>query len=505
MSIVGIDLGTTNSLVAELDNTGRPRIVHNREGANVTPSVVHYQSGGKATVGQEAKSMIGIEKDVFYEFKRGMGSSATYQTSSGTVSPTDLSALVLKRLKADYESSIGQATSVVVTVPANFRNEAREATLAAAREAGLSTDFLLNEPTAAALYYSNVSGLLLDGNYVVFDLGGGTLDVSVIKAKGNDIEVLASEGLQELGGKDFDQKLLEIVARKFKDSTGIEFNEFDFGFSKNDAEEIKKSLSNVREKKVQLFGQGIKPTSLVLTREEFEESISGLIAQTELLCETALAEANLEPHSIKEVFLAGGSSRIPLVRSAVSKFFGKEALMNGNPDEVIALGAAIYAGLKAERSTLNPLQSQAVSGISFQEISPAYFGTLSLDSDKQAMGITARRNNVIIEKNSKIPCSKAESFYTVHDNQTSVKLTITQAPTNEIDPRFVRVIWEGSLELPPNRAAGQEISVTYSYFENGTMHAEFMDVGSSKKTEVDIQAQSEGSKTTIDINQFIVE
>lgn len=505
MSIVGIDLGTTNSLVAELDNTGRPRIVHNREGVNVTPSVVHYQSNGKATVGQEAKSLIGIETDVFAEFKRAMGSSTSYATSAGNVSPTDLSALVLKRLKDDFESSIGQATSVVVTVPANFRNEAREATLAAAREAGLNTEYLLNEPTAAALYYSNVSGLQLDGNYVVFDLGGGTLDVSVIKAKGNDIEVLASEGLQELGGKDFDHKLLEIVAKKFKTATGIEFNEFDFGFSKNDAEEIKKSLSNVKEKKIQLFGQGIKPTSISVSREEFEESISGLIAQTELLCETALAEANLESSNVREVFLAGGSSRIPLVRATVSKFFGKEALMNGNPDEVIALGAAVYAGLKAEKSNLNPLQSQAVSGISFQEISPAYFGTLSLDSDKQAMGISARRNNVIIEKNVKIPCSKSESFYTVHDNQTSVRLTITQAPTPEVDPRFVRVIWEGNLELPPNRPAGQEIKVTYSYNENGTMHAEFMDVGSSKKSEVAISAQNEGSQTTIDINQFIVE
>lgn len=505
MAIIGIDLGTTNSLVAELDNTGRPRIVHNREGVNVTPSVVHYQSGGKATVGQEAKSVIGIETDVFYEFKRDMGTSATYKSSRGSVTPTDLSALVLRRLKDDFESSVGKATAVVVTVPANFRNEAREATLAAAREAGLSTDILLNEPTAAALYYANVSGLQLDGHYVVFDLGGGTLDVSVIKAKGNDVEVLASEGLQKLGGKDFDQKLLEIVARKFKASTGIEFNEFDFGFSKNDAEEVKKSLSNVKEKKIQLFGQGIKPTSITVSREEFEEAISGLIAQTELLCETAMAEAGLNPSDIKEIFLAGGSSRIPLVKTTASKFFGREALMSGNPDEAIALGAAIYAGFKADKQHLNPLQTQAVSGIAFQEIAPAYFGTLTIDSEKKAIGIAARRNNVIIEKNAKIPCSKTESFYTVSDNQTAVNCTITQAPTNEIDPRFVRVIWEGSLELPAGRPAGQEISVTYSYSENGTMSAVFLDVASSKKTEVDIAAQGDGAQTTIDINQFIVE
>jgi len=505
MAIIGIDLGTTNSLLAELDITGRPRIVHNREGVNVTPSVVHYQTNGKVTVGQEAKSLIGIEPDVFFEFKRDMGTSALYESSRGPVTPTDLSALVLKKLKEDFEAAVGKASTVVVTVPANFRNEAREATLAAARVAGLDYDILLNEPTAAALYYANVSGLQLDGNYVVFDLGGGTLDVSVIKAKGNDVEVLSSEGLQKLGGKDFDQKLMEIVAVKFKAATGVNFNEYDFGFSKNDAEEVKKSLSNVKEKKIQLFGQGIKPTSISVTREEFEEAISGLIAQAELLCETALAEANLSPTEIKEVFLAGGSSRIPLVKMSVSRFFGRDALVHGNPDEAIALGAAIYAGFKADKKSLNPLQSQAVSGLVFQDVAPAYFGTLSIDSEKQAIGISTRRNNVIIEKNAKIPCSRTESFFTVADNQTAVNCTITQAPTNEVDPRFVRVIWEGKLELPPGRPAGQKISVTYSYNENGTMRAVFLDVASSKQTEVDIAAQGDGVQTTIDINQFIVE
>lgn len=505
MSIIGIDLGTTNSLVAELDNTGRPRIVHNREGINLTPSVVHYQAGGKVTVGQEAKSLIGIEKDVFSEFKREMGTSTTYLSSKGELTPTDLSALVLKRLKDDFESSVGKATSAVVTVPANFRNEAREATLAAIRETGLSTDILLNEPTAAALYYANVSGLQLNGYYVVFDLGGGTLDVSVIKATGNDVEVLASEGLQALGGKNFDEKLLEIVSRKFKASTGNELNEFDFGFSKNDAEDVKKSLSNVKEKKIQLFGQGIKPTSIIVTRDEFEESISSFMAQAEFLCENVLELAALTPRDIKEIFLAGGSSRIPLVKTTMSKFFGRDALMTGNPDEVIALGAAIYAGFKADKKHLNPLQSQAVAGITFQEISPAYFGTLVRDDGKKAMGIAAMRNSIIIEKNVKIPCSKTETFYTVLDSQTSVICSITQAPTPEVDPRFVRVIWEGSIELPPGRPAGQEVKITYSYNENGTMHAEFLDVASSKKTEANIGAQRDAVQSTLDINKFIVE
>lgn len=505
MSIIGIDLGTTNSLVAKLDNVGRPQIVHNFEGLNLTPSVVYFKSEKESVVGAEAKACLGIEKNVFSKFKRDMGSSVTYPFGNKDLTPVDLSALVLSKIKKDAESSAGVHDTVVITVPANFRNEAREATLSAARLAGFNTDILLNEPTAAALYYAHQSGTKLNGIYVVYDLGGGTLDVSIIKAKDNDVEVLSSEGLQKLGGEDFDLKILEIVAKKFKAETGKEFNSEDYGFGKLDAEEVKKALSSVQEKKVRLIGQGISPTTITVTRTEFEEAISGSIAQTEMLCESAIVEANISVSDIRDIFLAGGSSRIPLVKKTLTKLFGKEPITSGNPDEAIALGAAIYAGYKTEKSKLNPLQAEAIAGIKFQEIAPAYFGTISRDTAKAARGIVASLNNIIISKNEKIPCSKTESFYTVADNQINVKCSITQSPNAESDPRFVRVIWEGDLELPPNRPEGQEIQITYSYHENGTMHAEFLDIGSKKKTEVDIASQSQGNESTININDFIVE
>ena len=501
MSIIGIDLGTTNSLVAQLDNVGRPQIIHNSEGSNLTPSVIFFDTNKKAVVGQSAKSNMSFEeKRTFFKFKREMGSSKTYELDGSNITPTDLSALVLQKLKQDYENAVGAADSVVITVPANFNNEAREATLAAAKAAGFETDMLLNEPTAAALFYAYQSGTKLNGKYVVYDLGGGTLDISVIQAKDEDVEVLATEGIQKLGGEDFDQKILDLVASKLKQQCGVVFNEVDYGFSRLEAEDLKKSLSNVSEKKVRLVGRDIPPTVVTITRSEFEESISGLIAQTEMLCETVLIEANVSISDIDGVFLAGGSSRIPLVKKTLEKFFHMEPIVAGNPDEAIALGAAIYAGYKANKTILNPLQAQAVAGMKFQEIAPHYFGTIYSDSRTNVS-----KNGIIIKKNEKIPCKKTDSFYTVHENQDSVNCRITQSPQPETDPRFVRTIWEGQLELPPNRPSGQEIAITYSYLENGTMHAEFLDVSSGKKTEVDISGQSLGAKTALNINDFIVE
>ena len=505
MAIIGIDLGTTNSLAAQLDSVGRPQIVHNSDGNNLTPSVVWFDVEGKATVGHAAKANKDIEKNVFDSFKRKMGTPTTYPLGELNLTPTDLSALVLAKIKIDFEKSVGPADTVVITVPANFRNEAREATLAAANAAGFKTDMLLNEPTAAALYYAHQSGKKLNGIYVIYDFGGGTLDVSVIKANGEDVEVLSSQGLQELGGIDLDRKIIEIVGKKFKVKLGIEFNTEDFNFNQNDAEDVKKSLSVLEEKKIRLIGQGIQPTVLTITRKEFEEAISGYIAQSEMLCETAMLEAKIDISDIEDVFLAGGSSRIPFVKKTLAKLFTKEPVTTGNPDEAIALGAAIYAGYKTDKKNLNPLQTQAVSAMKFQEIAPAYFGTISRDSAKAARGIEASLNNTIIKKNEKIPCSKTESFYTIYEGQTVVGCTITQSPNNESDPRFVRVIWKGDLELPPKRPAEQEIQVTYSYHENGTMHAEFLDVASKKKTEVDIASQCVGVSSSININDFIVE
>ena len=501
MAIIGIDLGTTNSLVAQLDSNGLAQVVHNREGSNLTPSVVWLQDASKKAfkVGIEAKNNLGQEENIYSKFKREMGKKMRYPFYNSDLSATDLSALVLQKLKQDYEDSVGKADSVVITVPANFSNEQRQATLAAAKAAGIETDLLLNEPTAAALYYANKMGKDLDGLYVIFDLGGGTLDISIIKANGMDVEILASEGVQKLGGEDFDDKIIEIVAKKFKEKFNKNFDAETYNFSENDAEEVKKALSTLDEKKITILGPDVAKTTFTITREEFEESISSYIGQTEMLCETVLVEAKIKKDQVTEIFLAGGSSRVPIVQEVLKKFFNKKPLAYGNPDEAIALGAAIYAGYKANKKVLKPEQQKAVSKIKFQEVAPAYFGTISQSNNQQ------EQNSIIINKNEKIPCSKTDSFYTVHDNQVSVKLTITQSPVQETDPRFVRIIWSGTLDLPPNRTQGQELKFTYSYLENGVMKAEFLDVQSGKKVEVDIAAQSEGAETSINIDDYLVE
>lgn len=500
MSIIGIDLGTTNSLVAQLDGSGSPQIIHNSEGMNLTPSVVWFNDSSKKSfkVGVEAKNNIGIEENIYFKFKRPIGSKLRYPFFNSQITPTDLSAIILQKLKQDYEQVVGKAETVVITVPANFRNEAREATLAAAKAAEIDTDLLLNEPTAAALYYAYKMGKDLNGIYVIFDLGGGTLDISVIKANGMDIEILASEGIQSLGGEDFDEKIIELLATKFEEKFNKKFNIDDVNFSKVEAEEIKKALSTLNEKKVTIVGSGIPKTTFTITREEYEEAISKYIIQMEMLCESVLVEAKIVKDQIEEIFLAGGSSRTPVVQSILKKFFKKPPQMLGNPDEAIALGAAIYAGYKADKKILKPEQKKTVSTIKFQEVAPAFFGYISLDTSNH------EQNSIIIRKNAKIPCSITEPFYTVHDNQTAVNLRITQSPIEEKDPRFVRIIWNGQLDLPPNRPKGKEVRVTYAYQENGVMRAEFEDSESGKKVEVDITAQSEGAETTINIDDFLV-
>lgn len=501
MAIIGIDLGTTNSLVAQFDSVGRVQIIHNSEGSNLTPSVIYLEDGDDhPLVGAQAKSEISTRpQNVALEFKRLMGTSEEISLAGRKFSATDLSALLLRKLRVDYEASVGVPESVVVTVPANFTNEAREATLAAISAAGIKTQHLLNEPTAAALYYAHSQGKKLKGNYLVYDLGGGTFDVTAIKVDGDDIQVLGSEGVARLGGKDFDQKITELLAKKFEQKFSRTFNPSDLSWGSDKAEEVKKSLSQLDEKKIRLVGSDIPPTTFVITREEFEQAISGLVAQTELQVESLLAETNLAIDDVQDVFLAGGSSRIPMVKASLERLFGRPPLVLGNPDEAIALGAAIYAGFKAGKESLNPLQKSAVGGISFQEVAPHFFGTIIRRADGK-MG-----NDILIPKNTNIPCEVTQSYYTVDAGQTSIRCTITQSPQNESDPRFVRIIWEGELELPEGRPEGQKIDITFAYKENGTMDATFLDVASNRKTQINIAAQNSSAKTRLNLDQFVVE
>ena len=496
-AFIGIDLGTTFSAVATIDETGRPTIVANRDGKNITPSCV-TESDGIVEVGEFARKTWGNAPErAAARFKRDMGTTNTHFIGGQEFSPTELSTLVLKKLLKDTQQAIGPVGEAVVTIPANFAHEAREATMAAATAAGLNVKYIINEPTAAALYYAFKTGETLSGIYAVYDLGGGTFDVSIIRVDGQDVEVLASNGVSKLGGDDFDDILLGIVAKKYKQATGDEVESDDF--TKNDAEEEKISLSG-RKRTTARAGREL----IDIRRDEFEEAISSKVTQAEMICEATIHEAGIEAADVRGVFLAGGSTRIPLVQESIRRVFKQEPISSVNVDEVVSLGAALYAAYKGDRSTLSAVQKNSISKIKVSESTNMCFGTISIGHDA-ARDEAKMQNSILIRKGEKIPCSVTESFYTVYDGQSGVACQVTQSTAPETDPRFVKVIWEGELELPPDREANQEIKVTFAYDENQIMMCSFLDVATGRETEIDLSMASSGKDAGETIENFIVE
>lgn len=495
MRYIGIDLGTTFSAVAFLDDTGSPKIIKDGEGNNITPSCV-AQIKGTFEVGERARRHWGNAPDeAAARFKRDMGTEKSYSVCGEALSPTDLSGEVLRHMKEIATDALGNNVSAVVTIPANFAHEAREATMQAAKEAGLNIKHIINEPTAAALYYAYAEQEELQGIYAVYDLGGGTFDVSIINVNGSDVEVLSSHGVSKLGGDDFDKALLELVQEKYQEQEGKTFEEDDFTL--NDAEEEKINLSRRKRTTAQ-----IGRTFIDIRREDFEEKISALIAQTEMLCESALDEAGITADSVQAVFLAGGSTRSPIVRESVIRIFGKEPIATANVDEVVALGAALYSAYKSDGAGLSPSQAKSLEAIKVAEAATMCFGTSTL-SWNDSKGADELQNDVLIARGEKIPCSVTKTYYTVSDNQTSLNCTINESRTPERNVKFVKNIWTGDLELPEGRPAGQPIEITFSFTENQIMAAEFKDVETGKTTNIELSVSGESQKAK-DGSKFLV-
>lgn len=496
-AFIGIDLGTTFSAVATIDETGRPTIVHNQVGSNITPSCV-AEIDGKMDVGEPARRQWGnAPKSAAARFKRDMGTSAKHYINGQELTPQQLSAYVLKKLVSDAEQIIGPIEEAVVTIPANFAHEARDATMSAAKAAGLNVRYIINEPTAAALYYAFKSGDELGGNYAVYDLGGGTFDISIIRVDGQDVEVLSTNGVSKLGGYDFDTALKKLVQSKFKAMTGEKLEDDDF--TSNDAEEEKKALSARQRVTVRVARQMID-----ISRDEFEEAISSYITQAEMLCEATLDEAGIDLDGINGVFLVGGSTRIPAVVESVKNVFKMEPTATANVDEVVALGAALYAAYKGDRDKLSVVQKNAIEKIKVSESTSKCFGTISIGHD-QARDKLHLRNSIIIRKGEKIPCSVTESFYTVHNDQETVDCKVTESSAVETDPRFVKVIWEGELKLPSGRPENQEIQVTFAYDDNQIMKCSFVDVATKRETTIDLSMASSKSNEDSKVEKFLVE
>lgn len=498
-NIIGIDLGTCFSVLAVIDETGRPQVVRGGDGSNLLPSCVKIDPVTMvAEVGENARKEWGVSlsSNVAARFKRTIGTPKKYSLANREYSPEELSAFVLKKLVKEAENIVGPITKAVITVPANFANEAREATMTAAKMAGLEVEYIINEPTAAALYYAFKNGEEFHGNYAVYDLGGGTFDISIIKVDGQQIDVLASNGIQKLGGDDFDDALFSLVGKKYKDMTGEKMDTLDY--DKDSAESNKKSLSSGKSVLMRINRKLIE-----ITREEFEESISSKIAQAEMLCEATLEEAGLRIDEITKVLLAGGSTRMPIVVESIERVFNQKPINAINVDEVVSLGAALYAAYKADRNTLTPTQRIAVEKINIQDVAGMNYGTLILDGNsslKDHMMI----NDILIQKNANIPCDVTRSYYTVNANQTAVDCDVTECAMFETDPRFVKVIWRDELALPAGRPPGQEVVVVFRYDSNQIMHCKFTDKDTGREKEVSLSMLTKNASST-GINDFTVE
>ena len=497
-AFIGIDLGTTFSAVATIDETGRPKIVHNQDGSNVTPSCVVETSEGVMEIGEFARRQWGnAPETAAARFKRDMGTSVTHAINGQEFTPSQLSTFVLKKLLSDAAQTLGSIGEAVVTIPANFAHEARDETMAAAKAAGLNVQHIINEPTAAALYYAFKSGEELGGVYAVNDLGGGTFDVSIIRVDGQDVEVLATNGVSKLGGDDFDLALKKLVQEKYKDLTGDELEDDDFTL--NHAEEQKKSLSARKQVTFKVARQLVD-----INRDEFEEAISTHITQAEMLCEATIDESGIDVSDIEGVFLAGGSTRIPIVTESVRNAFKKEPTASVNVDEVVALGAALYAAFKGDRANLSVVQKNAIEKIKVSESTGMCFGTISVTHD-QTRDAPKLCNSILIRKGEKIPCSVTESFYTVHEGQEGVDCQVTESKAIETDPRFVKVIWEGKLKLPPDRPANQEVKITFAFDDNQIMKCSFVDVSTKRETSIDLSMASSKSTDAKEVEKFLVE
>ena len=482
---IGIDLGTTYSAAAYVNPQGKPELLVNRDGDRLTPSVVMFQ-GEIPIVGTMAlRSAASSPLDVVQFVKRSMGDPTwKFETSGGqTYRPEEISAIILKRLKDDAELVLGgEVTDAVITVPAYFDDAPRRATMDAGKIAGLNVRRVLNEPTAAALAYGverEISGTIL-----VFDLGGGTFDVTLLTAQGNDFDVIATHGDRNLGGFDFDNLLMRLLDERFQAAGGPSLLDDPVAEAelRDKAEVAKRSLTTVEQTRVVLSAHGFSQV-IPVTRAEFEDVTSSLLSRTRDVAELVLDEAGRDWSQVDHIILAGGSTRMPMVSAMLQRASGLTPLRAVNPDEVVALGAAVQAHLveselvKADpaRASLLPVLASSVRP-RVRDVTSQGLGAIAV----RRGGVSADdvENVVIIPANTRIPAKKSQVFETIEDNQTRLKVEVTQG--DDDDPAYVREIGEQTFPIPPY-PAGAPFEVTYAYDVDQTVHIEVRDLTSGRE------------------------
>ena len=462
--VVGIDLGTTNSVIAYIDASGNPQIIPNSEGSRIMPSVILFD-GDSTVVGQTAKDNADMDPLNVVQFvKRQMGNSnySFINSRDEVFTAEELSALILKKLKTDAEKALGERIdSAVITVPAYFNDTQRKATQDAGEIAGLNVIAIINEPTAAALAYG-LSKSSEPQNVLVYDLGGGTFDVTIMHINHDDIVIKATNGIKNLGGFDFDNCIMNLVINKFKEEHGIDPMDDDCAYQelREKAENAKKALSSKNRTVISLMSQG-KGIKMEITREQFEEMIKPLIDRTAVLMEMVLEDSGLEWSDIDKVLLVGGSTRIPAVQEMITRVTGKVPSHELNPDEVVANGAAYYA------SFLDSKEDPKVKKTKITDVNSHSLGVVAMGEDGKEY------NEIILPRNTPLPSSEFKDFCTLYDDQELIKLQITEGEDEDLD--YVNIIGTSLLKIK-KRPKGSPIRVIIGYDTNSIIHVRVIDL-----------------------------
>lgn len=482
--VIGIDLGTTNSCVAVLEG-GEPTIIPNNEGMRTTPSVVAFTKDGERIVGEPAKRQAVTNADrTISSIKTHMGTDYKVNIDSKSYTPQEISAVILQKLKADAESYLGEkVTEAVITVPAYFTDAQRQATKDAGKIAGLDVKRIINEPTAASLAYG-LDKIEEEKKILVFDLGGGTFDVSILEIGDGTFEVLATAGNNRLGGDDFDQIIVDYLAEEFKKAEGVDLRNDNMALQrlKEAAEKAKKELSSTMSSNINLpfitaTAEGPKHMNLDLTRAKFNELTAKLVADTMGPTEQAIKDAGISVSEIDDVLLVGGSTRIPAVQEAVQKFIGKEPHKGINPDECVAAGAAVQAGVLTGE----------VNDILLLDVTPLSLGI-------ETLGNVFTK---IIERNTTIPTKKSQVFSTAADNQTAVDIHVLQGERamsydNTTLGRFQLT------NIPPAKRGVPQIEVAFDIDANGIVNVTAKDLGTGKEQKITITSNTNMSEEEIE-------